>query len=277
LSKLCCYTREMRGGSKSDPSLTGKYVSKYEKKLVSIIRGMRKDILALIEQSMMARQKEMAVEIIINESWNPARINQTEFNRLLKDTISDRYRVQSELAGKLAIEGQIQRGTLRADQFLKPLGAIGYVGDMPVDPAVYNSLQERNMASLMNIGDDMENGIREQVSISIQEGEGIRDMTTRINDALDLGINRSRMVARTESMSAFNAAAKSRYEQHGIEQVMWRTGGSNICDYVKGFDGMEYPGGCMGMNGQIFDIGSVPPAPLHPNCKCIIQPVIEKV
>jgi SPP1 gp7 family putative phage head morphogenesis protein len=50
-----------------------------------------------------------------------------------------------------------------------------------------------------------------------------------------------------------------------VEKVEWlsATEDDRVCDE------------CEALNGQIFDIDSVPEIPVHPNCRCCTAPVVE--
>jgi SPP1 gp7 family putative phage head morphogenesis protein len=248
-----------------DPSLTGRYVKKYESDIIRLIDKVKKEIKALLEQELQ-EQKELAV-------W---RIDIKRFKDTVTNIIQAEYKNEAEPVANKAIEGQVQRGIMRSDQFLGQLGISAGLG-VPVDRQVLDILQARNLTEIMGIGDDLERRIITAVSEGVTNGDGIRAITKRITESTDVSKSKAKMVARTETMNAFNKASEERYKKHGIAEVKWKTGGSNICTHVKGFDGSVYSGGCMGLNNEIFPIDNHPPQPLHPNCKCILQPVIEKV
>jgi len=259
------YKRELRGGTKKDPSLTARYVKAYEKELVRLIRQTEQDV------------RDAVLKSIYPKELQEYTIDMTAFKQRLSQIINVRFREPARIEGNTVIRGQVARGTMRADQFLKLGGIQAEIGTMPIDNRVQTILLERNLTEIMGIGDDMEKRIVEQVSAGIMAGEGARDISGRLTDVFDGEESRAMRVARTETMTAFNQASLERYKKFGVDEVRWRVGGANICDHAKGFDGVDYPGGCIGLEGEIFSIGSAPPCPLHPNCKCILQPVIERV
>ena len=261
----CLYSRELRGGTKRDPSLTAKFVNRYEKDLLKMIKEARKEIIELLRGRVV--KKEMA-------EWT---IDIKTFRETLSRIINIIFREPATQTGNDVITEQAQRGVMRADQFLAQAGITAYIGGMPIDPNVLDILQERNLTGLMGIADDMERRIIQDVSTGILNGDGAAEIGRSIEESIGVSESQAMRIARTETMTAFNQASTDRYKQFGIDEVVWRTGGSNICTYVKGFDGVVYNGGCMGLNGEIFGIDAAPPVPLHPNCKCILQPVIERV
>lgn len=252
-------------GASKDPSRTGRHVEKYASGLRGMLDKTKREILAILKSQL--KEREMATYTVDVKT----------FKQDLAKAIEVNWRKPSSTFGSEVIGAQIARGNMMAEISLANIGAEILIGNLPVDSRVYSNINERNLTELMAIGDEMEKKIVEQLTTGIDAGEGIRDISKRIISVTDFSQNRASMVARTETMSAFNKAAEDKYKKYGIDQVMWKTGGSNICNEVTGFDGTFYAGGCQGLNREVFDIGGHPPCPLHPNCKCILDPVIPEV
>jgi len=116
----------------------------------------------------------------------------------------------------------------------------------------------------------------------IDNGEGIPKLKKRIKevfkDATDV---RAERIARTEAIRASNYAAHKSYEEAGVEEEVWVTGGGNVCQFCAPLDGrtkkigedffkkgdiaIGYQGGALKLD---FDDTHFPP--LHPHCKCTI-------
>jgi SPP1 gp7 family putative phage head morphogenesis protein len=77
---------------------------------------------------------------------------------------------------------------------------------------------------------------------------------------------RAERIARTETISASSQGAIEGYRESGIvHKVEFYTArDERTCDYCN-----EY-------HQQVFNIDEQMPIPLHPNCRCIYLPVVER-
>lgn len=71
-------------------------------------------------------------------------------------------------------------------------------------------------------------------------------------------------LVRTEASYAYNTAAADRYKEAGVNKV----------EILVEDDACE---DCLELIGQEFEIHSVPRLPIHPNCRCCLVPIIEKI
>jgi len=105
--------------------------------------------------------------------------------------------------------------------------------------------------------------IRTEASGEILEGtlkgESIDQIASRVSAVIKANKNRGVLIARTELMRAWNAAAHSRYQQAGFDEVWMTARDPVVCDICEPLDGVP-----------IKEIGAIPPA--HPNCRCGILP-----
>ena len=85
-----------------------------------------------------------------------------------------------------------------------------------------------------------------------------------LQDRFNVSYSNANMIARTELAHIQTQAAKKRYEDYGIQEMeVWADKDERQCEH------------CGKLHRQRFPIGSTPPVPLHPNCRCCIVPVIE--
>lgn len=248
-----------------DPSRTGRHIERYAAKLRGMLNKTRKAVIEILIDKLNERQ--MATYTVDVKTFKEDLAKVVEIN----------WRKPAEEEGKEVIWAQMKRAGLMVDNTIDSFGMDMMIGNMPVDIGVYNNIEERNLTELMGIGDDYERKIIEELTAGIDAGEGIRDISKRISEVTGFEQSRATMVARTETMYAFNKVAEEKYSRYGIEQLQWKTGGANVCDNVTGFDGVHYSGGCQGLDGKIYDVGAHPPCPLHPNCKCILDAVVPEV
>lgn len=97
-------------------------------------------------------------------------------------------------------------------------------------------------------------------------GEGIPEMTKRINNGINTAKYNAERIARTETKRVTYSSQAQAFAEQGVKQVKYMTAGNgtgaNICDVCKDY------------HGKVFDLGKEPTLPIHPNCRCWYVPVI---
>ena len=97
-------------------------------------------------------------------------------------------------------------------------------------------------------------------------GEGIPQITDRINKGIDTARYNAERVARTETKRVTYCAHDDIYKDTGVEELKYRCangGDSRTCQY------------CRADNGKVFKRGEEPTLPRHPNCRCVYIPVVS--
>lgn len=97
-------------------------------------------------------------------------------------------------------------------------------------------------------------------------GEGIPQITDRINKGIDTARYNAERVARTETKRVTYCAHADVYKDTGVEELRYRCangGDSRTCQY------------CRADNGKVFKRGEEPTLPRHPNCRCVYIPVVS--
>jgi SPP1 gp7 family putative phage head morphogenesis protein len=145
---------------------------------------------------------------------------------------------------------------------IKTLGVLGPGSD----PNVMKALQVNVINDIDSLATDAKKRVAQALIDGVNNGEGARDLTNRVMDATDLDRARAETIARTETMKAFNDTAQDQFKRYGIEKVKWlATDDERECDECGAHDGEEYP------------IDGAPEIPAHPNCRCILIPVVPEV
>lgn len=95
-------------------------------------------------------------------------------------------------------------------------------------------------------------------------GKNPTDIKRQIKDDLGVSYRMADRLIRTESSHIFNTAAIAGYKARGVKQVKYIHKGkcSSKCD-------------CHSLDGKVFDIGTEPLLPRHPNCICCYAPVVD--
>jgi SPP1 gp7 family putative phage head morphogenesis protein len=233
----------------------GRNIKFYEGDLVRLFENARPYILEALKQ---AGPRQLEVSKVNTDYFT------TEYKSILEKWIDEKGK-------KVAVEHiyiSYNAGTTRAGQFLRKIGIDGSLGGVEPDMRVIEILEQRNFAALKGITDEMSKKIISELSDGILKGESIPELSKRINESVDgIGIVRAKVMARTESMYAFNKAATERYARHGITKVEWLTA-------PEGGENGPCPD-CESNSGKVFSMDSQPDCPLHPNCRCILLPVVE--
>ena len=111
------------------------------------------------------------------------------------------------------------------------------------------------------------------ISQGIKDGQSIPEIRNQISSDFEMySKNQSQLIARTEVLRASNMAAEDAYIQSGVvEAKQWLTfGASDECAQYEGQ--IESLGGNFYSSDNKFQDGD---PPLHPNCRCVILPIVE--
>lgn len=163
------------------------------------------------------------------------------------------------------VRDAMKAGNARSIDFLRSVRVVGTIGDIVVDEQVFKILNERGIAALKGITDDMAKTIKAELSDGILKGEGMPKLAKRVSEASGMSRKRAITMARTETMYAFNTASKNEFKRFGVEKVEWVAAlDERMCKT------------CGSYHGKIYAIDDAPDAPAHPNCRCVKIPYIEE-
>lgn len=161
----------------------------------------------------------------------------------------------------------------------------------PIAAGMENITSQRTGA-IAKVNSTTLKAIRSQVGKGIEKGESIPKIRKRIASYLtgDSIRQRAEVIARTETLWAYNNGAVEGYKQSGVvEAKEWLTAQDDrLCQY------------CEPMNGEIVDVdkdwfkqgeefrgneggvlsfsyGNVGHPPLHPQCRCTVIPILKEI
>lgn len=233
-----------------DPSLAGKLRVAYGNDLDKLFLNFKEDV------KMRLGMRELA---------EPSSIANTIANKQVEYSINVNISIPAKQVVKANVSKGYTAGAVRSTQFINAAGVKTAYTQMPVDQKVVSILEERNLTELDGITAAMSSGITRAISDGVLNGKGIESIARDIDELVDgIGRDRARLLARTETMTAFNRAALTQYDKIGVDEVEWYTSHlENVCE------------DCESLDGQKFPMGEAPPCPYHPNCPCILLPVIE--
>lgn len=111
----------------------------------------------------------------------------------------------------------------------------------------------------------------------LNNGDSVAQIERQIRDQFgDFRKSQSTVIARTETMRASNAGAIDAYQQSGVvEALQWLTAEDGNVDA----ECAELDGNIVGFGSSFFETAflSGEQPPLHPNCRCVLLPVLVDV
>jgi len=118
--------------------------------------------------------------------------------------------------------------------------------------------------------------LRDILQTAFKENQTIKEIEKEITDTLDLkdvkkdgkvivkSSIRPNTIARTETVRAANKGLIKTYKKNDIKKVKWLAAVSErTCEI------------CNALHGQVFDINTVSPPPIHPRCRCSLLAIIK--
>lgn len=132
----------------------------------------------------------------------------------------------------------------------------------------------RNFEQLEGIAADTADAVREELAEGYASGEGPRKTARRMNNRIDsIGKHRSTVLARTETINAYNEAKLNQFERLGYDEIETlaeasAVGDNRTCEICAGHDGTR-------ASIREFRQGERPP--YHPQCRCTILPIPESI
>lgn len=182
------------------------------------------------------------------------------------------------------IDTAYQQGIRRGRQELRKAGVdIPEFGDsisgkdpvvamfnQPVHADRVGLIYSRVFTDLKGITAAMDTQISRVLAQGIAEGRGPREIASLIAGRVDaIGINRARILARTEVVRAHHSANVQEYRNAGVQgvqvQAEWLTAG----------DGRVCPL-CAPLNSKVYSIDAIENMiPRHPQCRCVALPYMK--
>lgn len=230
-----------------DPTRTRVLRDEFARALRRLPEAAKREILRRFEFSTLDEQfVEEAVEIIARE------VGEDRARRVIREFLRQAY----------------VRGALFATRQLKRFGIeIVIPQDISVvDEQTVQVLENLSLDLVKGLSEDMKKRIAFEIRDGLLRGESVRDIARRIRDAANIEKHRANMIARTETIRAFNAAAERRYRMAGVRKFKFVAAlDERTCHRCGRYDGKVYE----------LDDPTAPKPPLHPQCRCSIAPVVK--
>lgn len=241
--------------------------AKMEKVLASIYASCQKEILASVTETIAKVQKA-------GGEWSYANQSALTRSRGLFEQIGEQIKA---LGQKEQITFRQGLSNIYTDQFLRQVYDLGQSITVKanfnrLNPALIQKTLDYPWSGAMfsdRLWQDKERlgrNLRVGLTQSMILGEGIPQITDRINKGIDIARYNAERVARTETKRVTYCAHDDIYKDTGVEELKYRCangGDSRTCQY------------CRADNGKVFKRGEEPTLPRHPNCRCVYIPVVS--
>jgi SPP1 gp7 family putative phage head morphogenesis protein len=242
--------------------------AKLEKVLGEIYRDCQKQILANVTETIAKVKKA-------GGTWSYANQSALTRSRGLFDQITAELNKLGQKEQAVFTQGL---GNIYTDQFLRQVYTLGQSITVKanfnrLNPALVKRTLDYPWSGAMFSDriwldkETLEKNLRVGLTQSMILGEGIPEITERINKNIGTAQYNAERLARTETKRVTYVAHNDAYEDLGVEQVKYYTSGMKSASEVCGT--------CKKDNGKIFKRGEEPTLPRHPNCKCVYIPVVE--
>lgn len=241
--------------------------AKMEKVLASIYASCQKEILASVTETIAKVQKA-------GGEWSYANQSALTRSRGLFEQIGEQIKA---LGQKEQITFRQGLSNIYTDQFLRQVYDLGQSITIKanfnrLNPALIQktldypwsgaTFSDRLWQDKERLGRNLRVGLTQSMIL----GEGIPQITDRINKGIDTARYNAERVARTETKRVTYCAHDDVYKDTGVEELRYRCangGDSRTCQY------------CRADNGKVFKRGEEPTLPRHPNCRCVYIPVVS--
>lgn len=241
--------------------------AKMEKVLASIYASCQKEILSSVTETIAKVQKA-------GGEWSYANQSALTRSRGLFEQIGEQIKA---LGQKEQITFRQGLSNIYTDQFLRQVYDLGQSITVKanfnrLNPALIQKTLDYPWSGAMfsdRLWQDKERlgrNLRVGLTQSMILGEGIPQITDRINKGIDTARYNAERVARTETKRVTYCAHDDVYKDTGVEELRYRCangGDSRTCQY------------CRADNGKVFKRGEEPTLPRHPNCRCVYIPVVS--
>ena len=241
--------------------------AKMEKVLASIYRDTQKQILADVTETIAKVKKA-------GGTWSYANQSALTRSRGLFEQITAELNKLGQKEQEVFTQGL---GNIYTDQFLRTVYELGQT--IPVkanfnrlNPALVKKTIDYPWSGAMfsdriwldkeNLGKNLRIGLTQSMIL----GEGIPEITDRINKGINTSKYNAERLARTETKRVTYCAHNDAFEDMGVNKLRYRVangGDHRVCSV------------CLGDNNKEYKRGEEPTLPRHPNCRCVYIPVVS--
>lgn len=274
-----------------DPSRTKTLRLKFEADLVRRFKKLRKDIVqSILKNDALAiktntplppRAFQFTTDVGKHDAFMEWLYQQIDLGILEVTRREGRTVVTRTPWTNLYVRSAYQRGISRARSEMKSQGIMidefgrGVDGSLSIafnQPFHLNRVAlafTRTFTELQGVTDAMAQAISRELAQGVAQGSNPRVIARNLAKAVDnIGINRSKLIARTEVIRAHHAANIAEYRAAQIEGVVV------IVEFNTAFDS-RVCATCASLAGKRFTLDEIETViPVHPQCRCFARPLV---
>lgn len=256
-----------------DPTKTTVVRARYERDLVRRFRKVGK----LIQEYLDTFGEQLVTNAPVDKHAQFMKWLQQQVDKqVLEVTRGESQTVSPSHWQNLYIRSAYRRGMDGAGKSIKKAG--GKVSDSwmsagfnrPFHADRVGLIYTKAYSDLEGITVAMDKKISSELAMGMAQGKGIKEIGKSLDKAVSsIGINRARLLARTEVISAHAEATLNTYEEARIEGV------EVLSEFTTSQDNKVCPK-CEELEGQTFTPAEARGViPVHPNCRCAWVPKID--
>jgi SPP1 gp7 family putative phage head morphogenesis protein len=205
----------------------------------------------------------------------------------LNNIINDTKKLSESKTKKMVFDSEdkaylVNQATIELEPYLQNMATITgqdanqLIGlDDPYIPS--EQLRKRIQGNVRKFTESMvetdQDHLSDLIVAGIDDGKGVPEISSAIkSDFVDYSANQATRITRTEVLRSANQSAVDAFKQSGVvEGKQWVIAGT--IDECAGYDGeiVTLDNGFYGSDSEFQDGDP----PLHPNCKCVVIPVLE--
>ncbi len=161
------------------------------------------------------------------------------------------------------------------------LGADSARSDLPgitVDwslqnPKALEFIRQHGLKLAKTINETTQERLRETLRTGMELGENKAALVQRVKDVMiDATDFRAKLIAQTETMTAYNEGALELYKEGGVKKKEWMDGQDGACPVCSNLDGTTID---IDDDFDAQQFGMVANPPSHPGCRCSLRGVVE--
>ena len=160
--------------------------------------------------------------------------------------------------------------SLRAVGVEPPPGSLAQTLNQPIHVEKLQLLFSRNFEELRGVTNAQAQSLSRIVTEGLATGQSPRVVAREITRSISsIGVNRGRVIARTETIRSHATATLTRFQQSGVTKVegfaeFLTAGDDRVCQTCQDLEGRIFP------ISEAFSI-----IPVHANCRCVWLPITK--
>ena len=249
---------------------------KYERMIMRAARRMFNEQTQDIKDWLRENESEFSKEFVSKKDWASRMVNWAKYIAAFANEMKRICRIIIEEIGDRAfhelVDGEFD----------------------PYTQTIENYITDSSLKVSKEVNTETEKQIRATLAQGIRNGEGLKELSARVLNVMgNASSNRAMLIARTQAAMAQNYADVQAWVQSDVvEAKEWFTAHDDrVCGFCADMDGkivglkqaffdkgetVAFVDGKGNSHEMTLDYRTIGEPPLHPNCKCVLRPVLKQ-